>query len=148
MIMRTHVEFRSRKFPAYPDEENEINPDLWGKRLAEYLQQRLRQRGFETEKIYAEDWGWAVPLRHETFSMWIGCGRYQEREDAYLIFIEPSKPMLRKGLFSIIDTTADVTKVADAIDAILTSDPEIQEVRWWAENERWNRRTKWMLVPR
>jgi len=34
--MRTHVEFRSAKFPAYPREEEQVNPDLWGKKLAEY----------------------------------------------------------------------------------------------------------------
>jgi hypothetical protein len=34
--IRTHVEFRSNKFPPYEGEEEQINPGLWGKRLAEY----------------------------------------------------------------------------------------------------------------
>lgn len=33
--MQTMVSFRSAKFPAYPGEEEDINPGLWGKRLAE-----------------------------------------------------------------------------------------------------------------
>ena len=134
--MKTHVEFRSAKFPAYPGEEDEVNPDLWGKRLAEYLYQKLREQGIETKEIFAEDWGWVVPLRHDVFSMWVGCGHYQEYPDGYLVFVEPSKPTVRKGLFKKIDTTADVEKVTGAIDRILKSDPDIHDIRWWAENEK------------
>ena len=133
--MRTHVEFRSAKFPAYEGEEEQINPDLWGKRLAEYLSQGLRAAGVQTGEIYAEDLGWGIPLPHDAFSMWIGCGRYQEYPDGYLVFIEPSKPAIRKFLKKI-DTTADVGRVADALDKILTSDPEIRDVRWWSDDEK------------
>jgi len=28
--MCTHVEFRSAKFPAYSEEEEKVNPGLWG----------------------------------------------------------------------------------------------------------------------
>lgn len=133
--MRTHVEFRSAKFPPYPGEEEGINPDLWGKRLAEYLRDELAARGIETGEIFAEDWGWVVPLRHEAFPMWIGCGHYQEYDDGYLVIIEPSKPTVRKAFFKKIDTTADVARVADALNAILNADPEIRAVRWWDESE-------------
>jgi phosphotransferase system glucose/maltose/N-acetylglucosamine-specific IIC component len=33
---RSHVTFRSNKFPPYEEEEKQINPGLCGKRLAEY----------------------------------------------------------------------------------------------------------------
>jgi hypothetical protein len=134
--MRTHVEFRSGKFPPYPGEEAEVNPGLWGKRLAEYLCTQLRARGVMLGEIYAEDWGWEVPVQNDAFPMWIGCGRYQEYPDGYLVFIEPSRPTVRKGLFRRIDTTADVERVAGILDGILRSDSEIREVRWWSENEK------------
>jgi hypothetical protein len=54
--MKTFVEFRSKKFPPYEDEEELINPGLWGKRLAEYLVQKLSKRSIKTEEIIAEDW--------------------------------------------------------------------------------------------
>lgn len=133
--MRTHVEFRSAKFPAYDGEEEQVNPDLWGKRLAEYLSQGLRAAGVQTGEIYAEDWGWGIPLPHDAFPMWIGCGRYQEYPDGYLVFIEPSKPVIRKFLKKI-DTSVDVGRVADALDKILTSDTEIRDVRWWRDDEK------------
>jgi len=134
--MRTHVEFRSEKFPTYPPEEEKVNPGLWGKRLAEYLYRELKEEGIETEEIYPEDWGWVVPIHHEPFSLWVGCGHYQAYPDGYLVFIEPSKPTIRKGLFKKIDTTGDIEKVAVALDRILKSDPEISSIRWWAEDEK------------
>lgn len=42
--MKTQVEFHSSKFPLYESEEEQINPGLWGKRLAEYLVQNLAER--------------------------------------------------------------------------------------------------------
>lgn len=40
--MKTQVAFRSQNFPPYDGEEEQINPGLWGKRLAEYLVERLK----------------------------------------------------------------------------------------------------------
>lgn len=136
LTMRTHVEFRSAKFPAYQGEEVQVNPGLWGKRLGEYLHERLAQNRIAVGGIYAEDWGWAVPLKHDAIPIWIRCGHYQEWEDGYLVSIEPSKPTIRKGLFRKVDTTAEVEKVAAAIDQIVRADPEIRDVRWWKEDER------------
>jgi hypothetical protein len=55
--MKTHVEFQANKFSPYAGEEGEVNPELYGKRLAEYLQRRLPQYGIEAGTIFAEDWG-------------------------------------------------------------------------------------------
>ena len=56
--MKTRVEFRSS---PYEGEEEQINPCLWGKRLGEYLVQKLADRGIETEEIVAEDCGLVYP---------------------------------------------------------------------------------------
>ena len=133
--MRTHVEFRSAKFPAYEGEDEQINPPRHGKRLAEYLSERLRAVGVKTGEIHAEDWGWRIPVPHDAFPMWIGCGNYEEHADGYLVFIEPSRPVIRKFLKKI-GTTRDVARIADALDTILTSDPDIQNLRWWADDEK------------
>ena len=72
--MKTCVEFRTDKFPPYKGEDEEINPDRWGKRLAEYIEQKLNAKGIKTGEMYTEDWGWALPIENDDFSMWIGCG--------------------------------------------------------------------------
>lgn len=75
--------------------------------------------------------GWAVPVRNDKFSLWIGCGNADET-DGFLCFVEPSKPDIRK-LFKKIDTAQDVARVTEALERILSSDSEIRDVRWSVE---------------
>ncbi len=133
--MRTHVEFRSSKFPAYETEAEEINPGIWGRRLAEYLKQNLAARGLCTGEIFAEDWGCLLPVQDEPFRLWIGCGHQYGDDDVFLCFIEPSKPTVRKW-FKKIDTTADITRVGDLLNDILSGDPEICDLKWTQVDDR------------
>ena len=94
----THVEVRSDKFPAHKGEEEEINPHLWGKGLADFLRIKLLAEEFKTAKPIAEDWGFRIDVVNEGFGLWIGCGRYQEYPDGYLCFIEPHTPYVRDFL--------------------------------------------------
>lgn len=132
--MKTRVEFRSDQFPPCEGEERLINPGRWGKQLAEYLAIRLNDHGIETEKIYAEDWGWAIPVKNELFATWIGCGHQDGDENQFLCFIEPSKPVVRK-LFKKVDTIEAVNRLFHALNDILTADPGISAVRWLDESE-------------
>lgn len=132
--MRTHVEFRTSKFPIDEGEQNEVNPGRFGKRLAEYIQRELPRWGVKTGEIFAEDWGWVVPLENESFDMWIGCGNYEEYPDGFLCFIEPGKPFIRQ-LVRKIDTSSAVAEVAQALDEMLNSDADINGVRWWSGEE-------------
>ena len=133
--MKTHVEFRSDKFPPYEDEEEQINPGLWGKRLGEYLKEKLKIEGVEIGELNPEDWGWRLSVKNDSFSLWIGCGHYQEYPDGYICFVGSDKPFVRK-LFKKIDTTQQVSRVVKALNNVLTSDPDITNIRWWDENEK------------
>ena len=126
--MLTHVEFRSDKFPPYEGEEEKVNPGRWGQRLAEFLRDRLRAEGFETEEPLAEDWGWVVRVANRGFSLWIGCGHYQEYPDGYLCFIEPHKPSVRRFL-KRIDTRETIAALQRSLDMILTEDSGIRAKR-------------------
>jgi hypothetical protein len=127
--VKTQVEFRSSKFPPYEGEEEQINPGLWGKRLAEYLVQKLAERGIVTEEMVAEDWGWCVPVRNEEFRLAVCCGHQNGDDDEFLCFTDPSNPIVKK-LFKKIDATPQLTRLTDALQQILASDPEICEVVW------------------
>jgi len=137
MSLRTHVEFVSDAFPSYPDEDEDINPGIWGKRLAEYLCSHLPGHGITPMEPYTEDWGWEIPIKNEKFKMFIGCSNQLEQGgNRFLCFIDPSKPEVRKGLFGKVDARSDISRVAEAIDKILTSNPAITDLRWWDENQK------------
>jgi hypothetical protein len=133
--MKTLVEFRSDAFPPYDGEEETINPGVYGRRLAEFLANGLKAKGFEPLKPIAEDWGWILPIRNDNFRMWIGCGTRGRRND-FLCFIEPHQPVIRRFLlFGKVDTASKVTVLREAIDELLVAHPEVHDVRWWAHQE-------------
>ena len=127
--MKTQVEFRSSKFPPYEGEEKQINPGLWGKRLAEYLAQKLAEKGIATEEMVAEDWGRYVPVRNEGFRLALCCGHQNGDDDEFVCFTDPSTPIVKK-FFKKIDATAQLTRLTEALQQILASDPEIRDVVW------------------
>jgi len=131
--METHVEFRSDRFPPLEGEEKLVNPDLWGKRLADFLREGLGRRGFETHEPVAEDWGWVIPVVNKPFRMWIGCGHYQEYEDGFLCFIVPDRPFVWM-FFRRIDTRERIAALREAMDKVLTEDG-IRSKRWWTSEE-------------
>lgn len=90
--MKTQVGFHSPKFPPYEGEEEQINPGLWGTRLAEHLVERLSERGIETEDIIAEDWGWHISIKNERFPLAIACGHQSGDDDEFLSFTVPPAP--------------------------------------------------------
>jgi hypothetical protein len=123
------VEFHSNQFPPDAGEEAQINPGLWGKRLAEYLQASLPRYGIAVHGISPEDWGWMVELENPDFPLWIGCGHQDGEDREFLCFIEPSQPFVRKW-FKKIGTRDHVNRVAAALETLLKSDAEIHAIRW------------------
>jgi hypothetical protein len=133
MPMKTHLQFRSVAFPPYDGEEARINPGRWGRRLAEFLKQKLEEAGIPTDEIYFEDWGCVLPIKNREFPLWIGCGNQGDFDDAFLCFIQPNKPTVWRW-FRRIDTTAKVARIADAMEQALSGHPEVQELHWWPES--------------
>jgi hypothetical protein len=134
--MITHVEFRSSAFPPYDGEENEINPGRYGKRLAEFLANGLKEKGFQPREPIAEDWGWVIPIQNDGFRLRVGCGKYDEYPEGFLCFIEPHVPAIRKYIFfGLTDTTARVSALQKAIDELLSANPAITDKKWWSYEE-------------
>ena len=127
--MKTCVEFRTSKFPPYEGEEKQINPGLWGKRLAEYLVQKLAERGIETGEMVAEDWGWYLPVPNDGFPLALCCGHQDGDADQFLCFTEPSTPVVKR-LFKRVDASPQLTRLTEALRQVLACDPEVREVVW------------------
>jgi hypothetical protein len=132
--MRTHVEFLSNDFPSHENEDEQINPGRYGKRLADFLAERLPACGFKVRCVGAEDWGWMIELENEAFPLWVGCGNDEEVDNGFLCFIEPSTPIVRKW-FSKIDTRSTVESLASAIEALLQSGGKVSKLCWRSTND-------------
>jgi hypothetical protein len=132
--MKTHLEFTSTEFRAYPGEDEETNPGIFGKRLAEFLAENLPQQGFKVLCIGAEDWGWMVEIENKEFPLWIGCASYDGTETEFQCFIEPSKPFVRKW-FSKIVTGPIVETLSAALEAVLLQSGKVSGLRWLPNDE-------------
>lgn len=127
--MNTQVSFRSSKFPPYEGEEEQINPGLWGMRLAEYLVDRLAEKGIATAEVVPEDWGYYVPVENERFRLAVCCGHQYGDDDEFLCFTDPARPVVKR-LFRKIDATVELTRLVTALQEIFATDPEITDVVW------------------
>ena len=132
--MRTNLEFRSDAFPAYAGEDEEINPGRHGKRLVQFLAAELPWHGFDIAGVCPEDWGWRLDLQNDAFPLWVGCGNYEEYENGFLCFIEPSTPVVRQW-FKSIPTSETVEQLATALEQALQQSGRAQDLRWWTEAE-------------
>jgi hypothetical protein len=133
--MRTSVEFVSDAFPAYPGEEEAINPGVWGKRLAEYLAAELPKHGFTLDELYAEDWGWELPLKNLPFPAYVQCGgRSREGTSHFVVGVDPEKPIIRFGWFWLRKAHTEVTinEITNALDQILRAHEGIRDLEWQA----------------
>jgi hypothetical protein len=127
--MKTHLEFRSDSFSP-SDDESEVNPGRWGKTLAEHLAVGLSERGFEVGAPYSEDWGWVVPIEGTAIRTFVGCGNYEEYPDGFLVFIEPSRPYVRR-LWKKVPTEPVVAPVSEALEHILRGTDQVRGLAWW-----------------
>ena len=132
--MKTHVEFRSDRFPAYEDEDRQINSDRYGKRLAEFLAEGLRKEGFAPQDLVAEDWGWEVPIANDGFRLWVGCGSHGEDPGGFLCYIEPHEPYIRR-CFKKVDVRERIESLQQALDRILCEAAGIRDKRWYTHGE-------------
>jgi hypothetical protein len=60
-------EFESSAFAVLPNEDNETNPGIYGKALAQWLANQLRAAGVPAGEVIAEDFGWCVPVESSPF---------------------------------------------------------------------------------
>jgi hypothetical protein len=128
--MDTFIHIRSAKFPILPGEKEElVNEGMYGKALAEYLQSKLRERGYAAPFICCEDWGWWVELKTApfTFGVCIYCG--PERDGPLDFFCTDGATARKKWSwrkFQFVDTTSYVNKLHDDLVSIFRADPDVQ----------------------
>ena len=128
--MEKFIHIRSPKFPVLPGEKEElVNEGMYGKALAQYLQSKLKERGYAAPFICCEDWGWWVELKNApfVFGVCIYCG--PEREGPLDFYCTDGATGPRKWSwrrFRFVDTTPYVNKLHNDLVSIFQADPEVQ----------------------
>ncbi len=130
--LRTVVTFRSSAFNTTEEKDYFINPGCFGDDVGKWVIQELRTRGLHTdEEPGAEDFGWYITFQ-------VGDLEYcfvisyrpanGEPEGDWIGWLERSK-----GLFASmlgLRKKGIQPEAAQAIHAVLSSSPQIREMRW------------------
>jgi hypothetical protein len=119
--------FRSSAFEAIPGEDEETNPGIFGKALAQWLAGQLGARGFTTGQVFAEDFGWCVPIESLAQPVYVACSS-GESSDAWQVFTF-AEPGLLTRLLGRDESQRSLTGVFDALKDCLTATVDVRELR-------------------
>ncbi|MEX2242474.1 MAG: hypothetical protein WD716_01370 [Fimbriimonadaceae bacterium] len=113
-----------------PGEDEEIvNPGMYGKALAIYLQERLPELGYSVPSYCAEDWGWWVEIADHPYKLGlcIYCGKDSTGSLAHAVSIgKTSARAWNWRKFKSIDCTADLNKLFTCLIIVFTDDPAVE----------------------
>jgi hypothetical protein len=80
------LEFESSAFAVIPGEDDATNPGIYGKTLAEWLANQLREAGLPAGGIIAEDFGWCVPVASTPHQLYVACASTEEAPNEWRVF--------------------------------------------------------------
>lgn len=130
--MGPYLHIRSPRFPILPGEVDElVNEGTYGKALAQYLQEKLGERGYAAPFVVCEDWGWWVDLAGAPFSFGVCIYSGPEGEGPLDLFCTDGATGARRWSwrrFRFVDTAPWVEKLHQDLLAIFRADPEVEIV--------------------
>lgn len=127
--MGPQVTFSSEFFKPIPGEDEQTNPGRFGKALAEWLAERLKERGVSVEGVIPEDFGWVVMVARKPFMLWLGCGNMDGSTTEWSVF-PVAEPSLMQRLFRRIDPTSEVEKLKAHVAELVPLIPGVFNVIW------------------
>ena len=147
--------FKSSVFEAEPGEDEETNPRMYGRQVAEWLHKEFSALGYDVEDVFGEDWGWCVMCQRDPYRLWVGCVSLQDHAyaqpddpppppDHLLWNVVPMAevPFFRYLLRPKPDTEPGLRKIEAELEQILNSDDRVEIVgeevaaTWFAVRDR------------
>jgi hypothetical protein len=119
--------FTSHAFPQTPDEDEQTNPGIYGLALARWIAEQLRARHFSTGEVFAEDFGWLVPVEAHPQPVHVACAS-GESADEWQVFCFVERGLLAKVL-GRDDGRESLERVYEALTTCLREAPEIRDLR-------------------
>ena len=90
--------FESVAFPVAKGEDEETNPGIFGRSLAEWLSKQLKQRGVPTTGVIAEDFGWCVAVASDADKLYVACSSANDSETSWQVFAFSDSGLFKRFL--------------------------------------------------
>jgi hypothetical protein len=132
----TQFWFKSTLFEIEPGEDKETNPRCYGKQLANWLRQKLVEKGYAVEEVGPEDWGWYFYCTQDPFILWVRCVSVRDYKfrpldppprgkDVIWTCIIDADLRFFARLFRRVDPTSAVEALSTEVGAILRAEQAI-----------------------
>jgi hypothetical protein len=131
--MDAFIHITSDKFPILPGEEEElVNDGMYGKALAQYLQAKLSERGYDAPFVCCEDWGWWVELKDAPFPFGVCIHSGPDGDGPVEFVCTDGATAARKWSwrkFRFVSTTSWVERLRDDLLAVFQADEDVEIIR-------------------
>jgi len=125
------LEFESSAFAVLPGEDEETNPGIYGKALAQWLAEQLRGAGLPAGDVIAEDFGWCVPVESKPHSLYVACASTEKPNHWRLFAFAEGGVMAR--LMGKDKSAESLASLFAAVRRCLESAPSVRDLREEAE---------------
>lgn len=138
--MVENIFFKSDLFDIEEGEDEETNPRMYGRQLANWLRERLIEKGYEVEDVIPEDWGWCVMCAREPYWLWVGCSSVTDYDTAkpgdpppkkekvtWACFATAEVPFFKR-IFKRINTEPGLSKLTASLNEIIKCESHIKVV--------------------
>lgn len=118
-----HV-IRTTEFPIRPEEDEETNPGVYGRALADYLVDQIRGRGVDVERVIPEDFGYCIMLERKPLRLWIACGNRAGRTDEWIAFAVAEGGLLGRTVGNS-HPAQEIERISEMLGAIMRAAPGV-----------------------
>jgi hypothetical protein len=73
-----NIVFNSTDFPVIPHEDDELNPGILGRSVADWIKEILRGTRFEITEDINEDFGYCLMVHRRPYWLWVGCSGFSD----------------------------------------------------------------------
>jgi len=123
--MNRYIHFHSDHFKPDQGEDEEVNPGIYGKKLAMWLNDELPKYGIDSNRIYAEDWGWEIDISTDNIRRFIGVRNVDETDNEWVVSIDIKNKILKKLFRKLQNEEDEVKEVMNRLSNILKKNDNI-----------------------
>jgi hypothetical protein len=120
--------FECADFAVVPGEDLETNPGVFGKSLARWLAEQLHAAGFPAGAVFAEDFGWCIPVGAKPHAVQVVCAAGGDTPDQWQVFAFAEGGFISR-LFGRDNSAAFLDEVFAAVRRCLESAPTVHALR-------------------
>ena len=120
--------FESSAFAVVPGEDEQTNPGIYGNALAHWIADQLSASRVPAGTVFAEDFGWCVPIESKSHALYVVCASAGEGPDHWQVFVFAEGGLLAR-LLGKDGRAESVSALFSAVRRCLESSPAVRGLR-------------------